>query len=191
MQRDALQGALLDFAEKEAAVQAFGEEAAEDFAAHAVLDVELGCGFAADDAAGEAADFARGDGVDEAEERVADVVFAQGLREGFEAVLVLHQRFGFGQQHFAGAGEAHAAVGAGEQRGADAGFEGFDMCGHGGLGEKQFLGGAGEVLGVGDGDEGAQLVDVHGGFLCSLVCCCHGLSERLSDGLYAVLLFVF
>ena len=144
-------------------MQAFGQDAAEDFAAHAVLDVQLDAGFAAHDAAGEAADFVGADGVDQAETGVVDVVFRQGLREHFEPVFVLQQLFGFGQQHFAGAGEGHAAVGAGKQRRADVGFEGFDLGGNGRLGEKQLFGGLGEVLGVGDGDKGAQLVDVHVG----------------------------
>ena len=129
--------------------------------------MQLDAGFAAHDAAGEAADFVGADGVDQAEAGVVDVVFRQGLREHFEPVFVLQQLFGFGQQHFAGAGEGHAAVGAGKQRRADVGFERLDLGGNGGLGKKQLFGGLGKVLGVGDGDKGAQLVDVHVGSVSS------------------------
>ena len=149
-----LQIALVDMPQKEARMDFFGQQARQNFNAHAVMDVQLRFRFLLDDAAGQRGDFARFDGVDDAQLDAVDIVGRQGLGKLLQTVFVLQQGFSLGQQHFAGAGELHAVVGAHKQGRAHIAFERFDLGGHGRLGEEQFFGSLREVFGAGNGDKG-------------------------------------
>ena len=149
-----LQIALVDMPQKEARMDFFGQQTRQDFNAHAVMDVQLRFWLLLDNAAGQRGDFARFDGVDNAQLDAVNIVGRQGLGKLLQAVLVLQQGFGFWQQHFAGAGELHAVVGAHKQGRAHIAFERFDLGRHGRLGEEKFFGSLREVFGAGNGDKG-------------------------------------
>jgi hypothetical protein len=99
--------------------------------------------------------------VDQAELRMGDEVFRQRFGKLFQTVLVLHQGFGFGQQHFACAGKLHTVAGAGEKRRTDVAFYGLDLGGNGRLRQKQPFGGLRQILRMRHSDKGAQLIDIH------------------------------
>lgn len=93
---------------KKAAVQFVFLNPVCDFAAHAVLDVQTGFRFAPADEGGEAGNFGRVHGVNQAEADFFRVVGGQRFGKVFQPVFVLQQGFGFRQEDFACAGQAHA-----------------------------------------------------------------------------------
>ncbi len=143
-------------------MQLLGQYALLDFAAHAVLDVQLDIGVLLQDGLGKPADFGGVGGVDEAELGVGFVMFGQGFGEAVEFVVLLQQRFGFGQESFTRQREAHAVGVALKQSDIEIFFDGFDLRGDGRLGKVQLFGGLGEVADVGDYGKGFELVVVHG-----------------------------
>lgn len=82
---------------------------------------------------------------------------AQALAQGFQAIGVGQQRFGFGQEGLAVAGQADALLAALEQGQAQPLFELGDLAAQGRLRDVQALGGAADVFFLGDHFEVAQL----------------------------------
>lgn len=68
------------------------------------------------------------------------------------------------QEHRAGFGEFHAALGAQEKARAELLFERLDLLAQGGLGDAQLFRRAREVQFFGRGDEVTELAEIHGGF---------------------------